>query len=287
MKKLTVTMNKKYIFGFVFALMSISLFSCQEDEINTFDSDVQGIYFQTGNVVYIGSSTEQYYDSAFFSFSKCRDELTDTILYVTAKTMGNVKDYDRPFTVTYDKEKTTAVEGTHFEIIESSCVIPAGASKTRVEVKIIRAKDLADKTVDVYLKLEPNEYFEVPFETQGDYNYYTYQSDEIMASEFCWSFSDIYAAPFIWSYFGEEYFGKFTVTKIKYFNKVLGLKAEDWLYYETGEDTKVRYNTLTIYASKLRRILQEAADSGNPVYDEDGQFMQLGDNYQVDYSKCI
>lgn len=280
-------MNKKYIFSLVLALMSFSFFSCNEDEIKTFDSDVEAIYFQYGYSTYVGGSTEHYYDSLFFAFSKQRDELTDTIVYTVAKTMGVVKDYDRPFTVTYDKEKTTAIEGTHFEIIQSSCVIPAGASKAKVEVKLKRTADLMEKQVEVYLKLEENEHFVVPFEKQGDYNYFGYSTNEIMASRFCFSFSDIYSAPAIWSYYGATYFGPFTVTKFKYFNKVLGLSTTDWLYYETGEDTKIRYNTLTIYASKLRRILQEAADSGNPVYDEDGQFMQLGSNYQVDYSNCM
>ena len=38
------------------------------------------------------------------------------------------------------------------------------------------------------------------------------------------------------------------------------------------------------YAVKLRVYLQQMADAGTPVREDDGSFMQLGPGYEVDYS---
>jgi hypothetical protein len=44
---------------------------------------------------------------------------------------------------------------------------------------------------------------------------------------------------------------------------------------------------MPFYARELQSELQRRADEGDPVYDEDGSYMQLPDAYRVDYSNVV
>lgn len=277
-------MKSNHIIAFA-SILALALASCNEDAIDTFDREECGIYFQYGGPQTVGGSVEVYYDSLYFSFSLCSPEIKDTTLYTMVKTMGNVKDYDRPFTLTFNKETTTAVEGTHFTIDQSACVIPAGQSKAKVGITLHRAEDLLNNEVSLYLKLEDNEHFKVYFTTQNKYNYFGYTDQTIRADEFVFAFGESYYEPFYWM-FAEEFLGPWSIAKFQYFNTTLGINPADW---DTAgsEESKVSYSRMAIYASILQKALQAAANSGNPVLDSDGSFMQLASAYQVDYSGCL
>lgn len=61
-----------------------------------------------------------------------------------------------------------------------------------------------------------------------------------------------------------------------------------WLY-DNGLDLghwQSQQRTDAFYARELQSELQRRADEGDPVYDEDGSYMQLPDAYRVDYSEC-
>ena len=265
--------------------LAFAFTACTEDAIDTFDREECGIYFQYGGIYTVGGTLEVYYDSLYFSFSNCGPEVKDTTLYTMVKTMGNVKDYDRPFTLTYNKETTTATEGAHFTIDQSTCVIPAGLAKAKVAVTLHRADDLLNNTVSLFLKLEDNEHFKVYFDTQNKYNYYGYSDVSIRAREFVFTFGETYSEPYYWM-FAEDFLGPWSIAKFQYFNNTLGINPAD-LDTAGSSESKVSYSRMAIYASILQKSLQAAADSGNPVLDDDGTFMQLGSAYQVDYSGCL
>ena len=50
---------------------------------------------------------------------------------------------------------------------------------------------------------------------------------------------------------------------------------------------KVSKGRMPFYARELQSELQRRADEGDPVYDEDGSYMQLPDAYRVDYSNVV
>ena len=87
-------------------------------------------------------------------------------------------------------------------------------------------------------------------------------------------FHNKYDTPKDWS---KNHFGDWSILKEQHLNTIMGWSHEDWLrgrcpYYQFG------------YAARaLKEELQALADAGTPVMDGDA-YMQLGPNYQVDYS---
>ena len=269
----------------IYILLAAPLFfvACDQDEIPTFDNEDAGVYFQYGGQTRLYINIDQYYDSVAYSFSTAADTVTQHVIETRIRTLGKVRDYDRPVKVVVDHEGTTMTEGVHYRANLDNVVIPAGASEVQVPVTFFRTPDLEDQRLTLMLKVEPNEHFMVPFTSQKSTNVYYSQGEIIRADRFLFSVSEIYTMPFYWAYFGNEYFGNWSVSKFKYINRICEIPASDW---ERGgnSDSKVQLGRFVYYAYKVRNALQEAADAGNPVLDDDGSFMQLGSAYQVDYS---
>ncbi len=269
---------------FYLLLMALAVGACSKDDIHTFDLEDNGIYFQFGGQTRLYENIDAYYDSLSYSFSTAREDLTDTILYTRVRTMGKVRDYDRAFSVSVDAENTTAVEGVHYTIDYSQAVVPAGESEMNFPVKFLRASDLMDKRVTLTLRLNDNENFRVYFDEQKNTNIYNATGSQIHASTFRFIVSEIYTQPGYWYAMTE--LGTWSVTKMRLINKLFDVPIEDW---NRGgySDSKVQSGYAVPWAFKLRRYLQEAADSGNPVKDDDGSYMQLGTGYEVDYSAYL
>lgn len=264
-------------------LLLLAASACSKDEIMTFDLEESGIYFQSGDQTRLYLNIDEYYDTLSYSFSTAREDLTDTILYARIRTMGKVRDYDRPINLSVDAEQTTAVEGTHYTIDYTQAVIPAGESEIQFPVCFLRAADLMDKRVNLVLRLDDNDYFKVYFEEQKNTNIYNATGEQIQARYFKFIVSEIYVEPSYWSLFCTETLGTWSVNKFRLVNSLFDVPIEDW-NNGGGDGSKVQYGYFATWAFKLRQYLQEAADNGNPVLDDDGSYMQLASGYEVDYS---
>lgn len=278
----------KKIFIFV-TIAVIGMFcSCNEDHIMTFEDDVQGIYFQTGVQKYFYRNYDGYWDSTYYSFSTADDDVIEHKDSCRLRTLGKVRDYDRKVRVVVDQENTTAVEGTHYRVDFSNIVIPAGKSEVYVPVTLLRAADLKEQSVRLMLKVEANDDFIVPFATQKNTNVYYDSGDTIMADRYLFVFDEFYAEPWLWQQFGNDYLGAWSVAKQKLASTLFDLSAYDWSIdgWRNG-DGKVQYSRFIYFAIKMRIYLQEQADNGTPVKDDDGSYMQLADDYAVDYSAYV
>lgn len=262
--------------------------ACNQDEIPTFDSDDAGIYFQTGGQTRFFINIDQYYDSTRVTFSEADDNVTDTVLYARLRTLGKVRDYDRSVRVVVDTENSTAIEGTHFRADLASVVIPAGKSEVQVPVTFLRAADLRTNEVRLMLKVEANDNFTVPFTKQKSTNVYSALGDTIMADRYLFVVNEFYSEPALWGMFGDNPWGAWSVAKQRLLSRLFNLTAFDWSLegWSTGEG-KLLPARYPYFAVKLRNYLQQMADEGTPVYDDDGSFMQLGAGYEVDYSNVI
>ena len=272
-------------------LLPLCIVSCNEDEIMTFDDETAGIYFQNGGQTRFYINIDQYYDSTFFTFSQSADAVTDTVLYTRLRTMGKVRDYDRKVRVVVDKEFTTAIEGTHFRVDLDNIFIPAGESEVRVPVTLLRDKSLLEQEVQLMLKVEDNENFYVPFERQKNTNVYYDSGDTIRANRYLFVFNEFYSEPVIWSMFlygypdGVNPCGAWSRTKQRLMSQLFNLTEDDWDYTKGWANGKgVQYQSFIYYAVKMQVYLQQMADAGTPVIDDDGSYMQLGPGHEVDYS---
>lgn len=273
----------RYIFIFLSACFLLG--ACQKNEIMLFDREEAGIYFQYGGQTRLYINSEAYYDTLSYSFSTASDTVTEVILETRVRTMGKVKDYPRPVALSVDEEHTTAVEGVHYEVNLDTVMIPAGESEVMVGVKFLRAADLMGKKVQLVLKLEENEYFKIYFTEQNNTNVYYGTEMKIMADRFRFTVSEIYTEPSYWS-FALDAFGEWSVAKFRLVNEVCEIPVEDWERGGYG-DSKVQAGRFPIYGLMVQRELQALADAGTPVLDDDGSYMQLGSNYEVDYSDYI
>lgn len=266
--------------GFLF------VFGCKQDEILIFDQEEAGIYFQQGGQTRFFINIDAYYDSTAFSFSVAPLTTMDTVLFVRIRTMGHVKDYPRPVKLSVDAERSNAIAGTHYELDLSQAVIPAGASEYMFPVTFYRTPDMLDEVIALVLKLEDNEHFNVYFHEQKNTNVYTAVGETIDADRFIFTVSEIYTQPGYWTLFGNTYFGPWTVAKYKYINSIVDWTPEGWQTAGSAS-SPVQLGRFGTAALMVRNALQALADAGTPMREDDGTLMQLGDNYQVDYSDYL
>ena len=279
MKKLS------YIYYLLFAVLAVS---CSEEELETFDGRVSGIYIQrtsgttyswTGAILY-----RSYLDSVYISFSKEKDEVKSVRTFLTVGTMGNVADSDRPFVLKVDEAKSTAVKGVHYDYDESLAYIPANSAKVSIPVTLYRHEDLKKKNYRIEFYIESNENFTAELESYKNTSDWTAATADLCGTRYKIIMSEQYTEPGYWGWFCEdEFFGTWTVSKFLKINSVMGWSVNDW---ENAGSTgaKVSLGRFPYAAKMVRKILQEEADNGHPVLDDDGGYMQLLPPYLVDYS---
>ena len=275
---------KKHIIYIALGLMAAVATSCQTEEIETFTTDDSMVYFQkTGYVTSAGG--EGYSNSTSFSFVGYTEKMTSVTFAGEIRTMGKVRDYDRAVKVVVDEENTTMELGKDFEVDLDTVKVRAGKNITKVNVKFLRTMRLREEPVKLVLKLLPNEHFKVLEKYKSSNSYSASEDDVVDGSKFSFEIDEVYSCPASWyTLNANNYFGPWTATKFIYINATLGFELDDWTWIN-GAGSKITAGRMPYYAIKLQKILQAAADEGNPVYDEDGKFMQLGDSYRVDYSK--
>lgn len=272
-------MRIKFVLSAI-ALSFILLWGCEKKEIEVFTTNDTGIYFQRG--AGYSSTTQNYSDSLTYSFVSAAATETYRILSAPVNTMGKVADYDRPFKVVVDEEASTAIEGVHYTLDLDTCYIPAGASSANVRVTFFRTEDLLDKEIRLVLRLLDNDYFTCYFEEYKSTNSYTATGVQLSGISFRFIVSEMYSEPWYWS-MGTSYFGPWTAKKYTIVNSVCNVTNDDWAVAgQTG--AKVSYGRFSFFARAVQNYLQEQADSGNPVREADGSYMQLGSGYTVDYS---
>lgn len=271
--------NLRYL---LYILIGAGFFAaCSEDDFKTFGGEVSGIYLQRNSGTqydryghYISTT---YSDSINYSFASAGN-ITQATVYLTAKIMGNLANYDRPFVLKVDENKSTAIRGTHYDYDESSCIIPANEAQVNVPVTLYRHADLTTNYYRVEFYLESNEYFTTELEQYKNTNLWTATGDTLCGMRYAIRFSEILTDPGMWWDYMEEYCGEWTANKETLLNQIMGWTHSDW----TG--WRVPYGQMAFAAKQLRKMLQEAADAGSPILDSDGSYMQLVPPYEVDYS---
>lgn len=270
-------MKTKWILP-ILALASISS-SCKKETIDLYESDNAKIYFQVQS--YSGSNgSEGYSTSTQFSFVNRSLDWKSVTFRGTVKLMGNIADYDRACKVTVDEENTTMILGEDYEINLDTLKIKAGANCGYIGVRFLRSANIKQEAKKLTLRLEPNENFGI-LETYKASNVWSNTTAaDIDGSRFTFTIDEIYKKPSQWDRVGAStFFGAWTATKYAYINSTLGFTTDDWEW----ANNKISKARMPYYATTLRKDLQQKADAGEPMYDEDGSYMQLGDSYKVNY----
>lgn len=257
----------------------LALASCSEEEFMTYEGNKAGIYLQRVSTTDINGTPLGFSDSLVISFASYAANIKEYPVTVPVCIMGDVTDYDRPFTLVVDKEKSTAIEGEDFEFSDTACYIPAGKTKQTVRLVLKRSDRITTETARLVFSLKDNANFVVELESYKNVTDWKTQGEELCGSFYKIIFSDKYAITTWWTFYGDMFYGKWSVKKEKLLNELMGWTHSDW------ERWNVAYGQMPYAAKKFRKYLQEQADNGTPVKEDDGSFMQLMPPYQVDYSK--
>lgn len=235
-------MNK--IIYFILGCLLLGLIGC-EQKIDSWSGQ---------DVAYLDSKT----DSTLIPFIYINSDL-DTVK-VRVQVMGNIPvSEDRYVSVKIRDIQATA--GVDYEPLKETWLIPAGGVFCEIPVVLKRPSDKAEKRIVV--ELMENEYFKL-----------LYQED-VLTSGSAFKFSTITHQiiyhnlmkdpPVTWN---EYYFGKFSATKFEKICTFMQIDREQFLSYSYMTFGRIKFIALT-----MKEELEK-----NPVPDEDGDDMRMGDD---------
>ncbi len=155
---------KKLIY-IILLLMAVPVFnSCEKHDLD-FYSGEDAIYFdQQWGLNWYDSLHLARQNYSLVEFGNM--ESVDSVVSIKIAIMGNIYDYDRPFSVEIVPDSTTAIEGEEYEILNPNLVILAGQNSTRLHVLIHKTDRLAEVNAQLQLRLVPGEHFVIPFDTE-------------------------------------------------------------------------------------------------------------------------
>ena len=277
-------MKAKYIF--LLTLVSAVFAGCEKEKIDTYDMGESKVYFQAQTSSGVNGSEGYANQTPKFSFVDRPTEIwPDVTLSATVRLMGDVKNYDRPVKVVVDEEKSTIKEGEGFTSQLDTVVIKAGQNYVNLNIRFMRTKQLRERIDTLYLKLLPNEEFNVLEKYKASNSWGNTNAAYLDGSSWMFSLEEIYTQPNRWATVkADNYFGPWNPTKYIFINEFFGFVNEDWGWAENGKITEGR---MPFYAHELQKELQKRADAGEPVIDEDGSYMQLADAYRVNYDNIV
>ena len=262
--------------------------SCSEEQLITYQGETDGtsgIYFQRTASYTYGTPNVVYTDSTEYSFAGVSSEIQSGTVNVVVRTFGNISNTDRPFVISVvnDPAQTTAVEGVDFTVDYTKCVIEAGKSETYIPVTVMRSEQLTESSLRIKLTLEENEYFKFHITEYKANNVWNQSARMIDARYYVIRFTEISTTPRYWTLLGTKYFGTWTQRKYKVVNEVAGWTPADWS--TAGQaGAKVALGRFDYVARMVQSYLQQMADNGTPVKDDDGSNMQMPSPYTVSYN---
>ena len=242
-----------------------------------------------GRHLHTGSSRHQYDERAcivlqgFHEYIFRFAAITDYVLRFTIRTIGDVTDYPRKYSIKVDEKATTAVEGVDYSLSRNDYIIHPYQSTDSCIITLLRTPALRQKSLVLKLKLEANENFDIIFDSYTNSGAWNIPGDTLSALTYAIRFSEEYSEPHYWDWFGNDFFGKFTPTKMLELEKVMGWTYSDWNSGGSGT-SKVQYGRMDFAANAFKNHLQKRADGGDPAREDDGSLMQLPGSYAVDYS---
>ena len=151
-----------------------------------------------------------------------------------------------------------------------------------VYVKLLRTTKLRKQTVRLKVGVEPNNHFETPFTQYKNSSSWSADANMHSAVSFVINFHERYSQPFYWGTC-EPFFGKFSANKFLAMNSYMGWTSTDWSNAGMSGQ-KIMYGKLDYFARYFGKYLLKRAEEGNPLLEEDGSYMQMGNDYKVDYS---
>lgn len=230
---------KKILLG----LLLLSFFSCTKDAGLAF-TDKDAVYFQYS---YMKNVSTINFDHVVFSFGMKDDNIRVDTAKIVVKIMGNAADRDRAYHVRVVADSTTAVAGTHYEILNP--LQKFGADKLQDTLCILVKRDalssshILKEEKQIKLELADSEDFAVGVD-KG--RYMKLRINNYLSEPEWWKNYEFYNLYF---YHPEKW-------------KVLMMLHDD--FKKTGKESPVSHSVVSTYFNALRTYLLDI-----PTYDKE------------------
>lgn len=267
--------------GAVFSLSAVAFAGCSADDLDLYEGGKDSIFIQEIQNYDQYNNPISYYDHKEHSFAGEAEDVTSAVLEFKVQLQGYTANHDRKYVLRAVPDSCTCSE-SDYSLEGNDFTIKAGCAVDTVRVTIFRSNNMFQKNLKVYFRIEPNENFDINVKEFKNSSGWSVDGPMYPSDAFYLLFGEAYQQPSYWSW-GQSYFGNFSAQKYITLNKVMGWTKYDWSY--AGGAGAVQAGRMEYAAIKLRNYLQEMADNGTPVLDDDGvSFIQLAGNYQVNYS---
>jgi hypothetical protein len=239
----------------VFLFLCTGIIACKKD-LKTYDGE-EGIYFL--NSYRFSNGSQSGVDSTAISFAYAKSTTKDSTIFLPVKISGKSASIDREFKLTIDPA-STALKGTHYEMLSETFLIPANQVTGVVGIKLKRTSDMVDRNFLLVLKLEDNNNFKTLMQdvvintTTGKKRSYIQHTVWI---------NDILKKPKSWF---ETYLGPFTKKKLFLLADLAEIK--DLADLDNTSITTIP--RVIYYGTFMQRYLNEMRAMGKTIYEEDG-----------------
>lgn len=214
---------KRYVF-YIMALVGMMFLASCEKDLPVYSDGTNRLNF------YYDISSTSFFKSEMarssYSFVYGSETAVDDTLWFEVETMGFVADYDRPIALEQVEvaDASNAVADKHYQAfstpsLQKLYVIPAGKTRTRIPVVLLRDASLKSENVTLKFAIKANEYFANGYEP--------YRERVI-------EFTDQLSEPSYWNKaYGDYgstiamYFGTYGVVKHQFLIEQTGKKWDD------------------------------------------------------------
>ncbi|TKC06640.1 DUF4843 domain-containing protein [Pedobacter polaris] len=254
----TIFHNHRIKFLSLIALLIMA--TCKKDELKY--EDKPGIYIDKEKFVGVRDSTS-------YSFAEKANTLMLDTIYIPVKISGNMSTVDRAVPLKADESLTTAISGTHYQVLETK--IKANEIIARVPILIKRTTDLKTKQVRLFLKIETSAEFPLKIINTKTNSTFNGEPSNTYTPGYLIKFSDQLLKPDTWDASGswfKFFFGVYSAVKYKFVidvtgRTVWGPRARDGAEAPTSTQ-------MYIYYAKLVSALYEYEKLNGPMIDETG-----------------
>ncbi|SMD10395.1 DUF4843 domain-containing protein [Pedobacter nyackensis] len=245
---------------FLSLILLLIMASCKKEELMY--EDKAGIYIDKEKFVGVRDSTS-------YSFAeKANTVMLDTI-YIPVKISGNMSPVDRIVPLKVDENLTTALAGTHYQILETK--IKANEITGRVPILIKRTADLKAKQVRLYVKIATSAEFPLQIMNTKTNNTFNGEPVGTYVPGYLIKLSDQLLKPDTWDASGswfKLFFGTYSATKYKFIIDITGRVVWGPRARDSAESPTAAQ--MYIYLAKLVSALYEYEKVNGPMIDETG-----------------
>lgn len=245
------------------AVLTLIVNACSIDEIEVF-ADVDYVYFPIANPI-LEVVDDNGYLEKHYTFVYSNVGVNEEVFSLPIQLAGLPNTTDRNVSFQVNDEYSTAIEGTHFELLSANeSFIPANQIDGNIRIKLLKTPEMANQNFKIAIDISDNEYLKAGPQGSCVLNV-----------------SDFLTKPSWWGISYNSFLGEFTMKKcalwFKYMDVSYGVdpwEFEPYVKVSENSDGDIIYvaddSTRRQSVQAFVLWLMEGDENGDPYMDENG-----------------